>query len=389
LTRSRGTCFGDSPRERFIGYNANEAKRAEKDDSVTQHTPVYEVGFNADEIKRLKERNFGTQPYDYSIAFNASESGRVKESAERKQVFRFPLIEMGLDREWCEKTLDNFLFDATEGRITRGKKSYCVNCCPFSECNGKKRQKGNNTHTDLREDWLLEPHYGGEAALIEHVALGLNTRQPLFTEKLVVDVLTESNNTAALDYYHELLSGQHWPELVAPRLAGLDRELATQQANRLRESKTWAVYVVRRIWDGKAKVPYRQNKIIHQGTEDSSLKYLHELSDRHGKAPTLEQLSWRLWTIPRPEPEVTFTPGRGGKQKKTIIKPNPPYVEEQFVALPAAPYEKQRISDEAYALKWASITGNIPTVLGETDYGTSTSYRIHRSTRKGKRRSAA
>ncbi len=382
-----GHLFGDSPRERFIGYNADEAKRAEKDGSVTRHTPVYEIGFNADEVSRLKERNFGDQPYDYEIAFNSNEAGRIKESVERQQVFRFPLIEMELDREWCETTLDNFLLDATNGRITRGKKSYCVNCCPFSECNGRKRQRGNNTHTDLREDWLLEPHYGGEAAFIEHIALGLNTRQPLFTNALVVDVLQESENTAALAYYQELLNGQHWPELVAPELQGLGRDLAEQQAEQLREGKMWAVYCVRRIWDGKAKVPYRQNRIIHQGTEALSLAFLHELSDRYGKVAALEKLSWRLWTIPRPEPEIFYTTNKRGRQKKNVVKPKPPYVEEQFVVMPAAPYEKQRISDEQYALKWATITGTVPTILGVDNNHDDSNYRVTQRTRKASRRS--
>ena len=383
--------FGNSPRERFIGYNADETNRAAKDPSITAQTPIYEVGFKADEVSRLKERNFGEQPYEYAIAFNANEAGRIKESAERQQVFRFPLIEMGLGRQWCEETLDAFLFQATHGQIARGKKSYCVNCCPFSECNGKKRQKGNNTYTDLREDWLLEPHYGGEAAFIEHVALGLNTQQPLFTEKLVVDVLKESHNTAALAYYQALLDGQQWPELVVPRLQGLDRELATRQAKRLLEGKTWAVYCVRRIWDGKAKVPYRQNRIIHQGTQPSSLKFLNKLGDRYGKTPVMEKLSLRLWTIPRPETIITDTEGKNGKPRKHILKPEPPFVEEQFVVMPAAPYEKQRISDEQYILKWASITGTIPTVLGEGENNDDDShgYRIHRHPRKAKRRTPA
>ena len=237
--------FGDSPRERFIGFNADEAKRAAKDQSVTVQTPIYEVGFNADEVSRLKEKNFGDQPYDYSIAFNANEASRIKESPERQQVFRFPLIEMGLGQKWCEDYLDAFLVRQTSGRITRGKKSYCVNSCPFSECNGKKRLKGNNTYSDLREDWLNEPEYGGEAAFIEHISLGFNVNQPLYGRKTVIEALLESNNGKAVEHYYHLLDGNDWPAWVAERLTdeiGIQREyggeLAARQAQYLLEGKT-------------------------------------------------------------------------------------------------------------------------------------------------------
>ncbi len=381
--------FRDSPRERFIGYNADEAKRAAKDHSITSQTPIYEVGFNADEVSRLKEKNFGDQPYDYEIGFNADESGRIKESGDRKQVFRFPLIEMGLGRQWCEDRLSEFLLIRTQGRITQGEKSYCLNCCPFPECNGKKRLKGNSTHADLREDWRLEPHYGGEAAFIEHVALGLNVNQPLFTKQLVVEVLRESGNTEALAYYQALLDGEHWPEPVAHRLREVATDSTRQQAGRILSGKTWAVYSVRRIFDGKAKVPFRQTRILHQGSQASSLEFLNVLSDRYGKESVLEKLSWRLWSIPRPETVVTYVEGKRGKPKRVVTKPKPPFVEEQFVVMPATPYEKQRISNEAYDLKWASINGTIPTVLGETNHDQSSSYPITRSNRKAKRRVAA
>ncbi|MBW4464046.1 MAG: hypothetical protein KME07_01225 [Pegethrix bostrychoides GSE-TBD4-15B] len=148
--------LGDSPRQRFIGYNADEKKRSLDKSMVTADTPMYLIGFNADEESRKKDRSFGStvQQYDYLIGFNDDEAVRAKtERNYREQVFRFPLIEMGHGRQWCEQRVNEFA-------QTEWLKSFCRNGCPFSECNGKRKQnqaKGVN-HGDLREDWLIEPH---------------------------------------------------------------------------------------------------------------------------------------------------------------------------------------------------------------------------------------
>lgn len=316
--------LGDSPRERFLAYNGNEGKRARlecKDAVSPVLPPVYEIAFNNDEPERRKERKSSDdddQVYDYEIAYNndeegrvkTDEAGRVKTSKERKQIFRFPLIEIKLGRQWCENQLDRFLTEATNGKIMRGKKSFCVNCCPFSECNGKKRQKGNNTHGDLREDWLREPNYGGEAALIERISLAMNDYQPLFVNKLVIDILRETNNQQAIAYYEELLDGQHWPELVIPVLRKITKVTKTRpefqvqaiqaQADNLLQGKTWAVYCVRRIFALGIKQPFRQTRILFQGSQVESEAFLDKLGDRYGQTPFVENLSYRFSTVQRP-----------------------------------------------------------------------------------------
>jgi hypothetical protein len=340
--------FGDFPRQRFIGFNSDETKRVKSDRSLGNDAPFYLIGYNADETKRLKDKSFGYQPYDYEIGFNADESSRIKESADRKQVFRFPLIEMGHDRQWCEDRVNQFATEWSQGRITKGRKSFCVNGCPFSECNGKKRQRGNNTHSDLREDWLNEPQYGGEAAFIEHMALAMNVHQPLYTETLVIEILKESFNFVAIAHYERLLAGEYWVDLVVPRLQRLGTPAALAQAHQLSQGNTWAVYCVRRIFAVDAKVPYRQTRILFQGDQGEAHQFLTELGDRYEQTPTLEQLSYRFWTVPRPSEK----------------HPVRPYLEEFFVAAPATVYDKQRITNELYILRWLSISGQHPHIKG-------------------------
>lgn len=370
--------FGDSPRLRYIGFNADEASRAKTDTSLSDKSPLYLIGYNADETGRLKDKSFGdVQPYDYAIAFNANEAGRITESKERKQVFRFPLIEKGYGRNWCENRVSVFVTQFTNGKITQGKKSFCVNGCPFGECNGKKRQKGNNTHGDLRQDWLNEPEYGGEAAFIEHMALALNDNQPLYVEQLVIDILRETGNQAAIDHYHQLLAGA-WVRLVIPSFESLiahaiadqarlkerkkpdSQRIAqfiqntTEQVANLKAGKTWAVYAVRRMFtkstdpDKKDPKPFRQTRILFQGTQAECDRYLDNLADHYATEPKLEKLSRRFWSIPRPD----------GK------KPARPFVEESYVVCPATVVQKQRIEPSQYDLKWLGITGTRPHIKG-------------------------
>jgi len=355
--------FGDSPRLRYIGFNADEAGRVKTDKSLSeQKSPLYLIGYNADEIGRLKDKSFGdVQPYDYAIAFNANESGRITESKDRKQVFRFPV----------------FVTQFTNGKITQGKKSFCVNGCPFGECNGKKRQKGNNTHGDLRQDWLNEPEYGGEAAFIEHMALALNDNQPLYVKQLVIDILRETDNQAAIEHYHQLLAGA-WVSFVIPSFESLiahaiadqarlkERKKpesqrivqfiqnTTEQVANLKAGKTWAVYAVRRMFTKsvdpakKDPKPFRQTRILFQGTQADCDRYLDDLARHYAAEPKLEKLSRRFWSIPRPD----------GK------KPARPFVEESYVVCPATVVQKQRIEPSEYDLKWLGITGLHPHVQG-------------------------
>ncbi|BAY59258.1 hypothetical protein NIES2135_61350 (plasmid) [Leptolyngbya boryana NIES-2135] len=369
--------FGDSPRKRFIGFNADEAKRVKTEQSI-HSAPYYLIGYNADETGRLKDRSYGdAQPYDYAIGFNADEAGRIKESKQRRQIFRFPLIEMGHGRKWCEQRVNDFVSRFTQGRMTQGKKSFCVNGCPFSECNGKQRERGNNTHGDLRQDWLNEPEYGGEAAFIEHMALALNDNQPLYKTQLVIDILRESENAAAIAHYELLLAGA-WVSAVIPSFERLiDSAIAAQTSRRqtkkpesarlqafiertaaqvehLRQGKTWAVYCVRRMFTRspdatkKDPKPFRQTRILFQGQQDECDRFLAEVAQRYAATPVMEKLSRRFWTIQRP----------AGKN------PPRPFVEEMLVVCPATVVQKQRIEPSEYDLKWLGITGSHPHILG-------------------------
>jgi hypothetical protein len=52
--------FDDSPRQRYIGFNADETKRANTESSLTEEkSPYYLIGYNADETGRLKDKGFG------------------------------------------------------------------------------------------------------------------------------------------------------------------------------------------------------------------------------------------------------------------------------------------------------------------------------------------
>ncbi len=338
--------FKDSPRKRFIG-------------------------FNADEKSRLKD----IQPYTYEIGFNANEAGRIKESKERKQVFRFPLIEMGYGRQWCENRVNTYAQSATKGLVTRWRKSYCTNCCPFPECNGKKRQKGNNTDGDLRQDWLDEPIRGGEAAFIEHMALALNENQPLYTKMLVLEILQETKNHAAIAHYQELLAGS-WVDKVVPSLHRLkatvlvDKKIGKMyspasiqsQIDGLLEGQNWAVYAVRRIFvdasepGKKPPSPFRQTRILLQSDRASCETFFADLAQQYGTQPEVKQLSPCFWSIRRPVVENV----KGKKAQKLPL----PFVEEMFVVCPATVVEKQRITAEEYDLKWLAVTGYLPRTKG-------------------------
>jgi hypothetical protein len=367
--------FGDSPHQRFVGFNADESKRADVDWAyASEDAPRYLIGYNADETKRVKDSDFG-QHYSYEIGFNADEKGRIKNEVctERKQVFRFPLIEMGHGRQWCEDRVNQFAAEATRGTIVRGRKSFCLNCCPFPECNGKKRQKGNNTHGDLREDWLNEPQYGGEAAFIEHISLGFNIAQPLYTKQLVVDILQETGNRDAINWYKQLLDGEYWPGLVIPHLQrlvdlfdnpsqaakrmrnNLNKAALQSQLDGLREGRSWGVYLVRRMFCYGIPMPFRQTKILHQGHRADSYQFLENLAARYGQVPQVVALSDRFWTIQRPAGEGRKPPPR-------------PFVEESFVLMPATAYPKQRISDEDFNFRWLAITGSYPQIRGIDHY---------------------
>ncbi|GAP99749.1 hypothetical protein [Leptolyngbya sp. NIES-2104] len=370
--------FRDSPRQRYIGFNADEAKRAKIESSADEKSPYYLIGYNADETGRLKDKSFGNQQaYDYAIGFNADEAGRIKESQERRQIFRFPLIEMGHGRQWCEARVNEFVTRFTQGRITQGKKSFCVNGCPFSECNGKKRQRGNNTHGDLRQDWLNEPEYGGEAAFMEHIAIAINEHQPLYVKQLVLEILCETRNYAAIAHYERLLAGA-WISLVIPSYERLIADAINVQANRkqtkkpesqriaefierteqqidyLNQGKTWAVYLVRRMFTRHSDLakkdpkPFRQTRILFQGEQAECDRYLNELADHYDTVLQLNKLSRRFWTIKRP----------------TGKKPPRPFVEEMLVVCPAVVIQKQRIEPAEYDLKWLGITGTHPHILG-------------------------
>ena len=366
--------FRDSPRQRYIGFNADETKRAKTEKSdIEEKLPYYLIGYNADETKRLKDKSFGQQLYDYAIGFNANEAKRIKESKERRQIFRFPLIEMGYGRQWCETRVNEFVTRFTQGRITRGKKSFCVNGCPFSECNGKKRQRGNNNHGDLRQGWLHEPEYGGEAAFMEHIGLAINQHQPLYVEQFVLEILNETQNYAAIAHYEKLLAGA-WTPLVIPSYERLIEGAIKAQANRnkkshrvaefiertehqidnLKKNKTWAVYLVRRMFTRssdstkKDPKPFRQTRILFQGEQEECDRDLNELASHYGTVPQLDKLSRRFWTIKRP----------AGK------KPPRPFVEEMLVVCPAVVIQKQRIEPAEYDLKWLGITGTHPHIIG-------------------------
>lgn len=198
----------------------------------------------------------------------------------------------------------------------------------------------------MREDWAAEPHRGGEAAFIEMVALAINSEQPLYEKQRVIDLLIELGNQEAIEHYYNLRRdlSAYYPALT----------------------RDWGVYCVRRMFllpdpGEKAPAPFRQTTLLFRGTEQAALEHLHELADRYGKQPELIELSYRFWTIERPEPIQV------GKSKRKQPPPRP-YVEEQFVCCPATVVEKQRIDQERYDLKWLGVTGNFPFIKGVNDH---------------------
>ena len=362
--------FSDSPTYRFIGYNSDEKKRSKDKSWHSEFGPVYEIGYNADEIKRLHDKSFGNmQAYDDGIGFKADEQGRSHEAKERGHVFRFPLIELGFNREKCVQICSDFVTTETKGAITEIPKSFCRDNCPFPACNGK-RKSGNN-HGDLRIEWLLEPRYGGRAAFIDTICQAMNPFQPLFETTSVLDVLVDTRNEAAIAYYHELMAGNHWPEIIIPMLRRVSVKYpgAMAQADALAEGKTWAVYSVRRIFP-ENESPYRETNILLQDSREYCMTYLKELGDRYDMEPQLEQLSYRFHSIPRKLVHLKTPKGkfRYHKDSSPILgKPPLPFVEEQLVLAPATVYPKKRCTEAKFQLLWFEITGQSAHIRGNKE----------------------
>jgi hypothetical protein len=223
------------------------------------------VGYNADEAGRAKKECWGEDAlsldYEYILGFNADEHSRTHETPPswRPQVFRFPLIEQGWGRRWVEDRLNEF--------AGFWKKSYCNDCCPFPECNGKGRKTGD--HGDLRQDWLDEPLMGARAAIVELIAMAINENQPLFEKVRVIDILKETANIEAIQILEDWLGSQEW-----------------------------AVYQVRRIFveasepGKKAPAPYRETKILSRGTKAQMCQKVAELSGQPVEVNS-------IWSTPR------------------------------------------------------------------------------------------
>jgi hypothetical protein len=152
----------------YLGYNADESKRARKAEDYEIILKRY-MGYNADESTRARH---------------------AEEYGSNRFTFTFPLIERGWTREDCLRLLHDVF--GVEWR-----KSACT-YCPFAE------------KVSAVERYRRDPKSGGFTIFLEHIALALNPRMQLFSHGTAKTLITDSGNQAALDHYEHLLNQHDW-----------------------------------------------------------------------------------------------------------------------------------------------------------------------------------
>lgn len=317
--------FGDSPRRRFIGYNADERGRLGTHGDKSKKRRRYLVGYNADEAGRVKTDR-SLQGFRYLLGFNSDEAGRIPAESKgewRGMDFEYPLISRG----WGRGKVESLPLELIGYRIP---KSCCAECCfscssgsAIASASGTKGVKRTKTpKAQLKEDVLVKrytayPKLGARAAYVEHIALAINPTQTLYGSRSARSVLEEFELSEAIDILEERI-----------------------------HSEEWAVYAVRRLFLIKAGPDsvVRQTEVVFRGSPRDCQEHVQKLASLHGTEAVLKAGSWRFWSRLR---------------QKTR-----PYGEEMFVACPAVVVEKQgKLTKRDFAARWFGVTGQHPATL--------------------------
>jgi hypothetical protein len=119
--------------------------------------------------------------FRHVVAFAAEEQWRAERDSSYTTNARrpwYPLIQMGLDRTWCDlylrKALNGFVYP----------RSCCVFCCFQAPKAGRDA---------LVTRWREEPEAGAYALRLEHRALSINRRMRLFGSLSAADLVHTSN----------------------------------------------------------------------------------------------------------------------------------------------------------------------------------------------------
>ena len=139
----------------------------------------------------------GDQPFRHIIGFNADEERR----AERDQNYttdtrhaEYPLIEWGWGRARLEAWLEHLVGEQWE--------KSCCGYCPFAACSG-----GRASHMAR---WADEPERGVEALLLEHTSLALNPRMALYGTASAYDIAIDSSlGDVVAEFHRRLASTPH------------------------------------------------------------------------------------------------------------------------------------------------------------------------------------
>lgn len=124
-------------------------------------------------LDRFLEDEFGTSPFTQVMGFNADERRRAERddsytaSRDLRRKPRYPLIEWGVGRKELEHALHEW-FGRPWGK----------SCCTFCPFQGTKAGRD-----DVMERIQREPRAGAEALYMEHVAHALNPEQTLFATR--------------------------------------------------------------------------------------------------------------------------------------------------------------------------------------------------------------
>jgi len=235
------------------------------------------------------------RPFRHVMGFNADEMGRVERDASYSTVQRqseYPLVEWGWGRAR--------LVDYVQEVLGIPWEKSCCTFCPFAgSCRSEKVEA-------LTARYDAEPEAAMLALRIEHMALAMNVRQPLFAGKALRQMLEESH-----------------PVLV---------ELWEDE---LRASPEWSLYRVRRSFRGVGQA-VRSLEVLDTGDRGSMLEHLHTFASEAGV-----------------EVELTAYSPRAMVQKKA--EDTFPTNEEMLVVAPAGVAPKENGKFEAYWVRTQEI----------------------------------
>lgn len=175
------------PARHAFGYNSEELDRVEK--SELQFKKLLEGG--------LRERiafGFSTEEMDRVVKSQNYDTHLETDGFVHERTGFYPLVEWGWNRQDC--------IDYIQRQIgVIWKKSACV-FCPFAH------NKQNMAELTVRQQRF--PAEVAAALVIEYISLCFNPRGMLYSSRALIDMVTQTGNTAALALFEDRLSSYQW-----------------------------------------------------------------------------------------------------------------------------------------------------------------------------------